>query len=422
MNRRRFLSASAAFAAGALLSNRSTASISAENFFLPGSLPPPKIVAPPPGRFYHGVYPGRPVEKGTGSEDDIVPSDVESYESTVNRRSAWVYFSDNWHEKQEFPCTTANWIRRMGSVPFIRLMLRTDFEHNNEIIVNDRRGCRLTNAPNKETKYTLDFILRDTKTRDDLRRWGDAARQYGAPLIVEWGTEMNGYWFAWNGWWNGKAEGVEKFKEAYRYIHRQITIESGADNITWVFHVNGDDSPDVSNQCEATFNIGWNRFENYYPGDFIDWFGVSIYGAQKPTDTYCTPFSQVMRRAYPRLAALRPDKPIFVLEFGATMNNNGFCGPDSTNCTRINGAAKWADEALTAILAQGTPDIPNGQRWTRLRGFSWWNEWWRNDDDNPRLDTNMRVQDVPCLKDVFRKHLVTSQTSAANIVDRPIIQ
>ena len=37
-----------------------------------------KAGVPAAGRYYHGVYPGRPVGVGTGKEDDIEHSDLKS--------------------------------------------------------------------------------------------------------------------------------------------------------------------------------------------------------------------------------------------------------------------------------------------------------------------------------------------------------
>src|SRR4028119_339773 len=159
---------------------------------------------------------------------------------------------------------------------------------------------------------------------------------------------MNGAWFEWNGWWNGKADGVRKFKQVYNYIRQQIEDKGGADNITWAFHVNASDYPaNTDPDCKGDASFNWNKFEDYYPGDFIDIFGVSIYGAQEPTDTDCVPFADQMKAFYKRFQAMGKNKPVFVLEFGATNNSIG-CGQASPNCadTTSNGAAKWADDAL----------------------------------------------------------------------------
>ena len=306
------------------------------------------VASPPPGMLYHGVYPGGV----TGEEDDITPGDLSSYESIVGKTAAWTYFSDNWYRSRAFPRATATWIRAAGSVPFIRLML-------------------LDSARRKPNKlFTLAHVVRgDFDT--DLRAWGDAARDFGSPLIVEFGTEVNGSWFPWNGKWNGGAKkGPTLFVAAYRHIHDVIAGE-GATDLTWVFHVNGDDEPGAK----------WNRFENYYPGDaYVDWVAVSAYGAQEPTERWCGSFRDSMDAAYPRLRAMAPTKPVIVAELGVT-SRNPLCNQ-----------ADWAQAALADLTSF---------RWPTVIGFSWWNEQWQN-DNKPAHDTDMRVQDNPALAAVFQ--------------------
>lgn len=323
----------------------------------------PRIVnLPPKGQIYHAVYPGH--EGGTGEEDDITLEDLSSYEQTVGKSAAWVYFSHNWYHGKNFPMETASWIRDSGSVPFIRLMLRD------------------SDKPYKKNrKFTLKRILKG-KFDEDLHAWARDARDFGSPLIVEFGTEVNGEWFPWNGKWNGDGKkkgygdptypnGPERFRDAYRHIIN-IMREEGASNITWVFHVNNDDVP----------NKPWNRFEKYYPGnDYIDWIGVSVYGAQTPTDEEWPMFSDMMDEVYPRLESLSESKPIVILEFGVTSGNP------------LGDQAEWANAALTDLTAIN---------WPRIIGFSWWNEAWQNDSDSDH-DTNMRVQDNPDLADVFQR-------------------
>ncbi|MCD6361898.1 MAG: beta-mannanase [Armatimonadetes bacterium] len=333
-----------------------------------------RIAAPPAGRLYHGVYPGGV----TGEEDDITRDDVTSYEHIVGRQVAWVYFSHNWFHGRAFPRRTARWIRELGAVPFIRLMLRSDAEQDHA-----------------EPLFNLQAVI-DGDFDDDLRAWAQGARDFGTALIVEYGTECNGQWFSWNGVWNGGAatdgfgdpavpDGPERFVAAYRHIITLMRGE-GADNITWVFHVDSGDDPDAA----------WNRFENYYPGDdVIDWVGVSCYGAQTPLDEWePESFRRQMNRAYPRLRAMAPGKPVMVLEFGCTAGN-----------PQVD-PAEWARAALQDIL---------GGRWPKLAGFSWWNEWWEN-DENPAHDTTMRVQDIPALARVFAEALA----AADNVLDRPL--
>jgi hypothetical protein len=319
------------------------------------------IMLPPAGSYYHGVYPGGQ----TGAEDDITPADVDSYEKAVGHRVAWVYFSNNWHQGEVFPLETASWIRERGAVPFIRLMLRSSIDN-----------------PTPDPRYTLDAILNGDFDAQ-LTKWGQAAKDFATPLILEWGTEMNGNWFAWNATWNGHEAGAEKFRRAYRHIVETVRAQ-GATNITWVFHVNADDDPAES----------WNALENYYPGDdVVDWLGVSVYSAQTPQDDYWTNFSEQLDAVMPRLTALA-DKPVFVLEFGATQNNP------------LGDQAQWADEALAALFTS---------RWPSIKGFSWWNERWQN-DDNPANDSVMRVQENPALAAVFRERL------AKGVLERVLLE
>ncbi|MFM7074383.1 MAG: hypothetical protein ACKO38_21555, partial [Planctomycetota bacterium] len=148
-------------------------------------------------------------------------------------------------------------------------------------------------------------------------------------------------------------------------------------------HVNAQDIPDVA----------WNRFENYYPGDsFIDWLGVSAYGAQTPRDTQWPMFRDLMDAAYPRLDALSESKPIIVSEFGVTSNSP------------LGSAATWAADAWTDLKAG---------RWPRVIGASWWNEKWQN-DTNPEHDTTMRLQDNAALAAAF-----AAQVAASTVIGRP---
>lgn len=320
-------------------------------------------------KLYHGVYPGGQ----TGEEDDITSALVDEYEQAAGRSVAWVYFSHNWYNGTDFPQKTADWIRSRGSLPFIRLMLRSRSDN-----------------PCPDPTYTLTEI---NAGRFDplLLKWGDDARAFGSPLIVEWGTEVNGKWFAWNAKWNGKEKGPSRFRDAFQRIVHIVKGNARAQNITWVFHANDSDDPDAN----------WNKIESYYPGDDnIDWLGMSVYGAQVPSHAEeCAPFPQRMKEIYGRLNSIAPAKPIFLLEFGATAGHpdagvNDLCKPDA-----------WANSALDNIL--------NGEDYPQLRGFSWWNERWQNDG---RLWTDMRLQATPALSNVFRKHLIGN----SKIIDRPL--
>jgi beta-mannanase len=239
------------------------------------------------------------------------------------------------------------------------------------------------------------------KFDEDLRTWCKAAAQVKYPILSEFGTEMNGEWFPWNGIWNGGgkttgygdpglADGPERFRDAYRHIIT-VCLGSGARNITWVFHVNGVDQPDDD----------WNRFENYYPGDdYIGWLALSQYGALTPTQEERIDFGPAFEQVYSRLTRLSPEKPVIVAEFGST-----------ANAVSVDQAV-WAESALQVIKEKaGKPN-------SRLVGFSWWNEGWQN-DDNADHDTNMRVQDNKPLSDVFMNEVAKDSRVLGRITFEP---
>ncbi len=319
------------------------------------------VLAPEPGKLYHGVF---PFSGADDEESEITPESLDSYEQAAGRKVAWVYFSDDWYIDRDFPLDRADWIRERGSVPFIRLMLRSSSEQDIA-----------------EPLYTMDNIIAGDFDAD-LHAWFASAREYASPLIMEFGTEVNGNWFSWNGEWNGGGEtggygddaypdGPERFRDAYRHIV-DIAGQEGAENITWVFHFD----------CCGLPEEEWNAPAMYYPGDqYIDWLGLSVYGLTEPFNDEIYPFEELMNEGYAIAAALSADKPIVICEFGVTDGNSGV------------DQAQWAEEALTLMLSS---------RWPRLIGFSWWNENWEIDDD-PDHDSRLMLQDNPELSRVFQR-------------------
>jgi hypothetical protein len=331
--------------------------------------PSPALSLPPAGALYHGVYPGSTADPG--SEDAIAPADLDAYERTVGHSVAWVYFSHEWSHGASFPLAAATWIRARGAVPFIRLMMRTDTDETS-------RGSAA------ERTYALSTIVSGAHDAA-LAAWGDAARDFATPIVAEWGTEMNGDWFPWNAAHNGRnAAATALFVSAWRRIVG-IVRARGARNVTWVFHVNDDDSPKAP----------YNALESYYPGaQWVDWVGFSAYGAQSASDD-CGEFVPAADSVVKRLRALAPDKPLFVLELGV----------DARARRCASSPAAWTEAALAAIL---------GRRWPDVRGFSWWNERWENAGGAGWTD--MRVQDSPDLAAALTKSLGKGVT-----MDRPVL-
>jgi hypothetical protein len=310
--------------------------------------PPPLKLPVPENGCYHGAFP----DLG-GSEDTVTAERILEFERLTGKRLFWVYFSDNWINGIEFPAEAVRVISRdYGALPFIRMMPRSSF----------RQG-----AP--DPVYTMQKII-DGAFDGDLRAWAQEARDQRIPLLAEFGTEVNGEWFPWNGRWNGGgvcdqygdpllADGPERFRDAYRHLI-DICREEKAFNITWFFHVNHQSWPEKS----------WNSMSAYYPGDdYIDWIGISLYGSQAPGDDW-TGFRDSLDAAYGEFCSVSAIKPLALLEFGVAEDR------------RSGDKALWIREALREIRSG---------RYDRIRAVSYWHECWENEDgsfSNLRLDSS----------------------------------
>jgi Glycosyl hydrolase family 26 len=329
-----------------------------------------RVAVPTAGKLYHGLYwGGVGTDEHDPTEHDITPNDVAQYERAVGKQTAWIYFANNWFESRKFPAAMCNWIRDLQKIPYIRLMLRSDV---------DQRHL--------EKRFSLEKIIAG-EFDNDLRTWAREAKEFGSPILIEWGTEPNGEWFSWNGKWNGGAEeGPPRYVAAYRHIVDLMRGE-GADNLQWVWHVNWLDEPEKD----------WNRLENYFPGgNYCDWVALSAYGPTTPMmrdGTESLAFK--MREAYPRLLNIAPGKPIIIAEFGCDLHNR-----------RVN-AAEWAQAALEDLFSN---------RWPGVIGFCWWNEGWQN-DDNKKHDTDMIIPHDRDLSRVFHDELAKH---ADKIQEKPI--
>jgi hypothetical protein len=382
-----------------------------------------KVGLPPKGKLFHGVHPG----DSSGAEDifKTKPSTLYDYEKAVKdkgveHRPAWVYYSQEWGypngdrskpmNTHSFPLCTAERISARGQTPFIRLMLRSDDTSEATKKPEDREHYfTLRNIIGEELGNKPDDKATSDRINGDLRKWGEDARRYGKPIIVEWGTEVNNETFGWNGAYNGQEEGARLFRQAFRHIVRTMEgSDPSRSNITWVFHV----TPGSPSDPE------WNHMSAYYPDgtkedeeDVVDWLGVSIYGAQDEREEGCEPFSKQLQDALegregrgPGLISLsslgkRKNRPIFILEMGTAWNYKG----EDHECR----AEKWTREAFQTLI--NLAGAPEQQVW----GFSWWNEKFDGDKGGK---VEMRAQESNGLRGVLREYLARSEIYNAPVI------
>jgi hypothetical protein len=303
-----------------------------------GSAAVVKLAAPSYG-IYHAAYP----DFG-GTEDLVTSKRITGFESLVGKKITWAYFSNNWMDASmggdglNFPKTSVAIISSLGRVPFIRMMPRSDWDEGGP-----------------DEVYTMTRII-EGEFDNQLRQWARDARATEIPLLVEFGTEVNGDWFPWNGRYCGggrldgygndtEPDGPERFKDAYIHII-ELFRDEGVGNITWFFHVDAFSSPDVS----------WNAMDRYYPGDdYIDWIGVSLYGPQSSTEGWWDLFSEMMDDGvYESLLNISTQKPIAILEFAVAEMNDA-----------DHSKAAWITDAMNAFISNRYPEI---------KAISWWHE------------------------------------------------
>ena len=308
-------------------------------------------VLPPAHGMYHAAYPGFCAE-----EDCVTPARVLSFEKLVGRRIAWAYFSDNWFHGIHFPERKVRAIWSVHrTIPFVRLMARATWDE----------GCR-------DKTYSLDKIVAGDFD-DDLRQYARDAAATNIPLLLEFGTEANGDWFPWSGPCNG---GPAAFKAAWRHVVSIFRAER-ATNVTWVLHLDASEPQTIA---------------AYYPGAaWVDWVGLSAYGAQVPGDDWRS-FRSVFEPGYRALARAVPRKPIALLELGVIAE----LGHDK---------AAW--------IASAFRELRSG-RYPRLKAVSWWNSNWTNEGGvGPSL---MRVDTSRATLAAYRAAVATSSfVSAARV-------
>jgi beta-mannanase len=164
----------------------------------------------------------------------------------------------------------------------------------------------------------LDSIIQGTYD-DYLHRNAKMIAALKIPVMIRFGHEMNGNWYAWDGFHNGGGtldgfgdpnlpDGPERYVAAFRHIV-DIFRKEGAHNALWVWCVNEESFPTVE----------WNDMMNYYPGDsYVDWLAVDGYnwGTTRPYGGW-RDFMAIMGPAYDKLTTAIADKPVMIGEFAS---------------------------------------------------------------------------------------------------------
>jgi hypothetical protein len=253
-----------------------------------------------------------------GAYDNGLPGSFEGLlrlEAALGMPLPLVHLFTAWGDQPEhrFPRKIAETMRDVGSVPvFTWEPWLSTFDtgrhgHLPPAEERDRGGMAAV------ARGEYDFYL---------QAWFEEAKQFGQPLFVRFGHEMND---AYRYPWGPHNNRPEEYRAAFRHVV-ETARKAGATNILWVW------SP----------HLAYEGFEDYYPGaDVTDWVGATVlnYGNVAYWSEWWT-FDDIFTRKYDRLAAF--GKPIMIAEFGTLMAGGE--------------RAPWFEQALTR-LPQRLPEV-----------------------------------------------------------------
>ncbi len=107
---------------------------------------------------------------------------------------------------------------------------------------------------------------------DYLRSYADAVADYGHPVVIGFGHEMNAPWYSWGYHHVPPAT----FVAAWRQIVN-VFRQEGADNVTWLWTIEADES-------------GTGPIASWWPGQsYVTWVGIDGF-YYRPADTFANVF------------------------------------------------------------------------------------------------------------------------------------
>ena len=109
-----------------------------------------------------------------------------------------------------------------------------------------------------------------------LRSFADSVREFGRPVIIGFGHEMNAYWYSW-GYGHLPAS---TFVAAWRHI---VTLfrHQGTSNVTWLWTLQADEQ-------------GTGPIASWWPGEkYVTWVGIDGY-YYRPSETFSSIFGKTI--------------------------------------------------------------------------------------------------------------------------------
>jgi mannan endo-1,4-beta-mannosidase len=213
---------------------------------LPSSPPVVRESLPPTLNSYLGVF-------ENGSPPSYRP--IAEFTQVAGRTPDLVGYYSGWAEP--FQTSYAQMIRRHGVIPFVQI--DPTLASVSDIAAGD---------------YDI-----------YLRTYADAVRDFGSPVVIGFGHEMNADWYSWG---YGRLP-ASTFVAAWQHI---VTLfhAQGADNVTWLWTLQADEAgtgPVVKDWWPGANYVTWVGIDGYYvrPSDtFANVFGKTIDQVREFTD------------------------------------------------------------------------------------------------------------------------------------------
>ena len=277
---------------------------------------------------YWGAWIG---DQLTGEEPPWDMSAVSQFEGVVGKGLSLVALGSPFADCSSPPCSFFDFpteamenVHRYGAIPF--------FNWASQATSSDPSGA--TNMP--------DFQLSDViaGTYDSyIRKFAEAARNWGHSFFLRYDWEMNGNWFPWGEGINGNNPG--EYVAAWRHVH-DIFTSVGATNATWVW-------------CPyAEVDRHFAELAPLYPGDeYVDWTCMDGFNwGANPTNPHSwKSFRQIFAPTYRKLVKqIAPSKPVILAEMAST--------------GRGHAKAKWIRDMFKELRTN----------FRRIRGMIWFDQ------------------------------------------------
>ena len=125
---------------------------------------------------------------------------------------------------------------------------------------------------------TLASVSKIAAGGDDsyLRSFADSVREFGHPVVIGFGHEMNAYWYS----WGYRHTSPSTFVAAWRHI---VTVFRArrAENVTWLWTLQADEP-------------GTGPIASWWPGEkYVTWVGIDGY-YYHPSETFFSVFGKTI--------------------------------------------------------------------------------------------------------------------------------